>query len=308
MEPLTKIKIFLIIFSSLLIAIPIAIEIAVLSGLLSILNALFILVLSAIALAVSASSIYYRRLYEGELLEILLSPEFLDEVLSILLFQSIMLFPFFSSMKAGSPFEVIFLAPLGFIGYLILSSKFPLGLFTRIEPLDYPVPYKVYVAKLERIKEANAFVSGIIKPRIILLSPLFEFLNDDEIKGVIAHEIGHIEHKDHLKILVMLLISIIGIELLALSFYYEFVAGDEFSSLFLTLGLILTLLFGPPLSYYWRRVELKADLYAARTVGKDAYISALRKLYEHDLLPLDWGSEDHPKLEKRIEYILSNVE
>jgi hypothetical protein len=51
MEPLTKIKIFLIIFSSLLIAIPIAIEIAVLSGLLSILNALFILVLSAIALA-----------------------------------------------------------------------------------------------------------------------------------------------------------------------------------------------------------------------------------------------------------------
>jgi uncharacterized protein (DUF58 family) len=108
MEPLTKIKIFLIIFSSLLIAIPIAIEIAVLSGLLSILSALFILVLSAIALAVS--SIYYRRLYEGELLEILLSPEFLDEVLSILLFQSIILFPFFSSMKAGSPFEVIFLA------------------------------------------------------------------------------------------------------------------------------------------------------------------------------------------------------
>jgi STE24 endopeptidase len=307
MEPLTKIKIFVIIFSSLLIAIPIAIEIAVISGLLSILSALFILVLSAIALAVSASSIYYRRLYEGELLEILLSPEFLDEVLSILLFQSIMLFPFFASMKAGSPFEVIFLAPLGFIGYLILSSKFPLGLFTRIEPLDYPVPYKVYVAKLERIKEANAFVSGIIKPRIILLSPLFEFLNDDKIKGVIAHEIGHIEHKDHLKILVMLLISIICIELLALSFYYEFVAGDEFSNLFLTLGLILTLLFGPPLSYYWRRVELKADLYAARTVGKDAYISALRKLYEH-LLPLDWGSEDHPKLEKRIEYILSNVE
>ena len=41
--------------------------------------------------------------------------------------------------------------------------------------------------------------------------------------------------------------------------------------------------------------------------GRMRNISALRKLYEH-LLPLDWGSEDHPKLEKRIEYIIKNVE
>jgi Zn-dependent protease with chaperone function len=39
-------------------------------------------------------------------------------------------------------------------------------------------------------------------------------------------------------------------------------------------------------------MELKADLYASRVVGKETYISALRKLAGHNLLPLDWGSED----------------
>ncbi|NHV98453.1 MAG: hypothetical protein HA496_02260 [Thaumarchaeota archaeon] len=53
-------------------------------------------------------------------------------------------------------------------------------------------------------------------------------------------------------------------------------------------------------------MELKADLYASRVVGKETYISALRKLAGHNLLPLDWGSEDHPPMERRIEYILKN--
>ncbi|NHV98452.1 MAG: M48 family metalloprotease [Thaumarchaeota archaeon] len=39
----------------------------------------------------------------------------------------------------------------------------------------------------------------MLRPRIILFSPLFEFLNGDEVKAVVAHEIGHIVNKDHLK-------------------------------------------------------------------------------------------------------------
>jgi Zn-dependent protease with chaperone function len=300
-----KTKFFFLVFSSLFLIITLSTGLAVFFSLLGILSALLILIISDVALAVFASSAYYRKLYRGELFEILLSPELLDIIFSLFLSQLVILFPLIVSTKARSPLDVIFLAPLGLISCLILSLKFPLGLFTKIEPLSYPAPYKVYVAKFEKIKEANAVVSGIFKPRIILFSPLFEFLNNDEVKAVVAHEIGHIVNKDHLKILLGLMISIIGIELLSLAAYY-IVVGDEAGRDFLMLGLLLAFLFGPPLSYYWRKVELKADLYAARTVGKETYISALRKLAEHNLLPLDWGSEDHPSIERRIEYVLKN--
>lgn len=53
-------------------------------------------------------------------------------------------------------------------------------------------------------------------------------------------------------------------------------------------------------------MELKADLYASHIVGKDTYISALKKLAKYNLLPLDWESEDHPSIERRIEYVLKN--
>jgi Zn-dependent protease with chaperone function len=300
-----KAKFFFLVFSSLFLIITLSTGLAVFFGLLGILSALLILIISDVALAIFASSAYYRQLYRGELFEILLSPELLDIIFSLFLSQLVILFPLVISIKARSPLDVIFLAPLGLISCLILSLKFPLGLFTKIEPLSYPTPYKVYVAKFEKIKEANAVVSGIFKPRIILFSPLFEFLNNDEVKAVVAHEMGHIANRDHIKLLFGLIISIIGIEILALSIYYELV-GDGIGGLLFLLSMLLAFFFPLLSSYYWRRMELKADLYASRVVGKETYISALRKLAEHNLLPLDWGSGDHPSIERRIEYVLKN--
>jgi STE24 endopeptidase len=295
-----------------------SIGMAVFSGLLNIFNALLISILLDIAFVAISYYLEYRmRVREEKPSEILLSYIFLDDVLLLFLYQWTIIFPMIIPLlisTKGSPFHVILLAPLGTIAWIYLTTKFPLFSFlTKIEPLDYQVPYKVYVAKYERagkFKEklekanANALVSGIIRPKIILLPSLFEFLNEDEIRGVIAHEIGHIVHKDHLKSLFPITVNIISVEFLALFFYYSYVVGDDkVGSLFFMLGMLLSVI---PFffSFYVRRMELKADLYAARAVGKDTYISALRKLHEYGI-PRDW-SGDHPPLEKRIDYVLKN--
>jgi STE24 endopeptidase len=300
-----KTKISLLIFSSLFIITLIVIGMAVILGVLSIFGAILILALLDTALAISALS-YYKQFYRGRFSELLLSLEFLDMILSIFLYQLVLLSPLIISMGARSPWDVIILTPLAVIGYLILSLKFPLGLFTKIEPLNYSAPYKVYLAKFEKIREGNAIVSGIIKPRIILFSPILEFLNEDEVKAVIAHEVGHIVNKDHLKQLFGIIISIIGIEIFALTFYYKFVVKADVGDVLFATSMTFSLIFPIFSNYYRKRMELKADLYASHIVGKDTYISALKKLAKYNLLPLDWESEDHPSIERRIEYVFKN--
>ncbi|MGC8932914.1 MAG: M48 family metallopeptidase [Candidatus Methanodesulfokora sp.] len=284
--------------------IPICIGLAIVSGLLSIPLAIFFLIVLDLILAIFASSCYYKQLYKGGLADIILSSEFLDVNLQFFLYHLFTLIPFIISLKARSPTEVVILVLIATTSLVFLSFRFPVGFFTKLEPLSYSLPYKVYLARFKRIKEGNAMICGILKPRIILFSPLFEFLNEEEIKGIIAHEMGHILNRDHIKALFSLMISIIGIELIALSLYYNFVMKEErIGSLFLSAGMLLSLLSSGFLLIN-RRMELKADLYASHVVGKDVYISALRKLSEHDLLPLDWGSETHPSIKERIENVL----
>ena len=54
--------------------------------------------------------------------------------------------------------------------------------------LDVPEP-ELYVAA----GGVNAFTSGVAKPYIVLQTGLLDLMDDDEVMGVIAHELGHIK-------------------------------------------------------------------------------------------------------------------
>lgn len=63
-----------------------------------------------------------------------------------------------------------------------------------LDTLDMPERYELYVSQTP---EANAFTFGSAHPMIVLNSGLLSLLDDSEIEGVIAHEVGHIL-SDHL--------------------------------------------------------------------------------------------------------------
>ena len=52
---------------------------------------------------------------------------------------------------------------------------------------------KLYVFSGKKDKIANALVMGFFKKKIWLADTLFDHFTADEIKGILAHEIGHIK-------------------------------------------------------------------------------------------------------------------
>jgi Zn-dependent protease with chaperone function len=81
--------------------------------------------------------------------------------------------------------------------------------------LDMPDTYDLYVMQTPHV---NAFTLGAEKPIIVLQSGLVTLLDDDELKGVIAHEVGHI-HSEHVlyrtALLILLQLSLLGLPTVA---------------------------------------------------------------------------------------------
>jgi heat shock protein HtpX len=191
-----------------------------------------------------------------------------------------------------------------------------------------PMP-KLYVIDSPAL---NAFASGIDKNSfaVTLTTGIIDHLSDEELEGVIAHELTHIRNKD----VRLLIISIIFVGILAFAvdvLFRSFIYGgsrrrndkDSGNGLMLVALLVaavaylLTILFKFALS---RKREFLADAGAVQmTRNSMAMASALRKISGNDRVE-DVRSEDvkqlfisnqalsglsglfatHPPIEKRI--------
>jgi len=160
-------------------------------------------------------------------------------------------------------------------------------------------------------KLANAVVTGII-PRfryVVLTTGLVENFEEDEIKAVLAHEIGHVKGR-HLWVNAALSIG-----------WFLFWGGIVY-----TLSRFNVRLFSSPwvffavfffAFYFWFfvieseiaiRNEFKADEFAVKTVGLEPTVRALKKLAELSLVPEKTGKwfnllNRHPPIGRRIEYL-----
>ncbi|RLG21217.1 hypothetical protein DRN74_03035 [Candidatus Micrarchaeota archaeon] len=193
-----------------------------------------------------------------------------------------------------------------------------------------PMP-DVYIAD-SRIPNAFAFGRTQSSSAIALHKGLIDSLNDSELEAVIAHEIGHIKHRD---VIVMTLASA-----LPLILYYLIYFGSLFASsrdnrgtvnyLGAWLGASVAHFLGTLIVLYLSRVrEYYADEHSALVTKRpDSLISALRKISQgirSSPVPRRAGREDilrtfyienpamelsgsslmellmtHPPLEKRI--------
>lgn len=146
----------------------------------------------------------------------------------------------------------------------------------------------------KRTTKANAFFSGFGKTKKIVLSDnLISKFDNDEILGVLAHEMGHYKHKHILKSLPMTIILIVlnlfllqillGIPQLSL------LLGGSTPTIHLSL-IVIGLVFEPlNMITEWlkgktsRKHEYEADKFACETSGYEGISKALIKLYKDGL-------------------------
>lgn len=137
--------------------------------------------------------------------------------------------------------------------------------------------------------EVNAFATGPTRNRALVAvsSGLLETMNEDEIEGVLAHEVSHIANGD--MVTMALLQGVINAIVMFLARAIAFVVvsrrnGDRDSSPWLRylitmiLEIILSFFAMMLLAWFSRIREFKADEGGARLSGKDKMIAALKKL------------------------------
>ena len=164
-----------------------------------------------------------------------------------------------------------------------------------------------------RTTAANAYVTGLGQTkRVVLYDTLIENFTRDELRLVVAHELGHVHHADiHKGLLYLAIVAPFG--MLAVSRLTARMAPDGAAAgpaILPALALSITVMsttITAISNQYSRAIEGRADAFSLRTTGQaDAFISfekrlTLRNLSDPD--PPDWLTflrSTHPPAIERI--------
>lgn len=186
--------------------------------------------------------------------------------------------------------------------------------------LNFPLRKIMVMDASKRSTKSNAFFSGFGKLKsIVLFDTLIDQHSNDELSGVLAHEIGHYKKKHIISNMVTAIVST-GLMLFVLSW---FMFNEELSlalganELYFHLNLIafgilyepintITGLIGNVLS---RKHEYEADEYAVKHTNPEAFKNALKTLSTEnlsDLMPHPayvFVHYSHPTVLQRIKFI-----
>jgi len=128
----------------------------------------------------------------------------------------------------------------------------------------------------------NAFATGPTRNNamVAVSSGLAMNLSDDELKAVLAHEMGHVSNGDMLSTtllqglmntFVYFVARMIANPIMQRNYWMGF-------AVYMVLQTVLSILAMIPISWFSRTREFKADAYAADAVGAAPMIGALRKI------------------------------
>lgn len=175
----------------------------------------------------------------------------------------------------------------------------------------------------DRTKKANAALTGLGRTRRIILSDtLLSRYPDDEVEGILAHELGHLVHHDFWRgMAVRVLVA--GAGLLAASRVLAALAAPlrwngvadvaGLPSLLLTAG-VVSLALRPVSNAFSRRMERAADRFAIGLTGNPgAFASAIERLGNQNLTEerpprlARWFFYTHPPAAERVAAARSEI-
>lgn len=149
-----------------------------------------------------------------------------------------------------------------------------------------------------RTRAVNAYVSGLGPTRrIVVYDTLLEAAPDDEVRLVVAHELGHAKHRDvvfgtalgalgaALGACVLRLLDGSGLPAVAGA---DGFADPRSTGLLLAVATVARLLAGPAGNLVSRRIEARADDHALRRTGAaDTFAAMQRRLSTRNLADVD---------------------
>lgn len=174
----------------------------------------------------------------------------------------------------------------------------------------------------KRSTKANAYFAGFgPKKRIVLYDTLIKDLENDEIVGVLAHEIGHYQKKHTIYNLVLSILTT-GITLFVLSLFIDSpllaqalgVTIPSFHIGIIAFGILyspISEITGLFMNLLSRKFEYQADYYAKTFYDEKPLISALKKLSKNSLSNLTphptyvFMHYSHPTLLERVKKLMS---
>ncbi len=179
--------------------------------------------------------------------------------------------------------------------------------------------------------EVNAFATGVTRNSslVAVSRGLLDYMNKDELKGVIAHEVAHIANGDMVTMTLLQGILNSFVMFFARVIAIIVAAGKDKSfsrGIYYLVNFLLTLVLGffsaIIMAWFSRYREFRADAGSARLAGSDRMVAALRSLvYHSDMKEKQANSYQafkisstgrlmalfatHPPLQKRIKRLQS---
>ena len=236
--------------------------------------------------------------------------ELFDSAVVSLIFILMMLF--FSHIKFTNAMAVIVLALINSYYFLIvpLRALFQKKKYLKNEEIESFLRNEGYSYRIRIIKGKieNAFATGIFPftKTILIGEPLSEKMTDNELKGVVFHEIGHLKLGHLYKMFFLNMVSSIILVFLY-SFSENIIESQHYRDTIMEpvmvalVGLIYGVIAFILIPYFFqRRLEYQADAFAVRKVGAEQYVQTLEKLNEITENKMMKGSVTHPSLKDRI--------
>jgi STE24 endopeptidase len=161
----------------------------------------------------------------------------------------------------------------------------------------------LYSIDWRRFKVANAFQAGPRRFSVFVSNYLLDNMTTGELSAVMAHELGHAKRRHVLKVTALALCTcMIGLDLFIVSLTLN--QTSPWPLIPIVAGFI-AIIVGPRLVLrLQRKFEFEADEIAVRITGDGTtMISALRKLADLNLVPVETRFGTHPSIAKRIERI-----
>jgi heat shock protein HtpX len=158
-----------------------------------------------------------------------------------------------------------------------------------------PMP-KVYVVENE---QPNAFATGRDPEHaaVCVTSGLLARVNNEELAGVLAHELGHVKHRDTLT---MTIVATVAGAVSMLANFAFFLGGDRRNNPLGIVGMLLMMLFAPLAavlvqSAISRSREFDADKAGAEISGRPLWLASALEQIDHAAQRIDnVEAEEHP--------------
>ena len=220
---------------------------------------------------------------------------------------------FFSHIQFTNAMAVIVLALINSYYFLIvpLRALFQKKKYLKNEEIESFLRNEGYSYRIRIIKGKieNAFATGVFPftKTILIGEPLCEKMTDNELKGVVFHEIGHLKLGHLYKMFFLNMVSSIILVFLY-SFSTDIIESQHYRDTIME-PVIVALVGGflwrycflyLSLIFFQRRLEYQADAFAVRKVGAEQYVQTLEKLNEITENKMMKGSVTHPSLKDRI--------